>query len=111
MREKTLMASFFIGNMMDSAITTVGMSQQGFLELGMAGRLYYPAGESISLHIAKSVITAAIIAGYALSKKYKPYKFAKWEYVFDRALKIGSAVVWGVNAWNLFNIGLYVAAR
>ncbi len=111
MHEKRLMASFLIGNLLDSGITAASMTQQGFYEFGIAGRLYYPAGEPTTIHIVKSVITAAIIAGYALAQKYKPTKFANWQYVFDRALKISNATVWAVNAWNLFNIGLYVAAK
>ncbi len=100
MKEKQLITSFFVANLIDTLASTYFLAQDGWRELNRLAFDKIAMGEIHELIIIKLTVTAVLIGAYALAKATD----SRLEYPLEISLRLGSLVVWSVQIWNAANI-------
>ncbi len=100
MKDKQLIVSFFLANLVDAISTSLLLTQEGWQELNGLALQKIQMGELHELIIIKLALTAVLIGSYALARSLN----SRLEYPLEQSLRLGGLVVWGVQIWNAFNI-------
>ena len=99
MGERSVMSSFLLGNLAESATTAFGLGF-GLSEKGLVASPLTEQNE-ISFFILKTGVTAVLIGLTALAKD-QGYK--RTGYVLGKTMKITNLIVWGATAINTARI-------
>ena len=105
MKEKALMTSFFAANLVDVVTSTYAHSSLGFKEIGFAADKYAEGGEFYTAAIVSTGVTALLIGSYALSKA----SGSRLSFSYEKAIRIGNLIRWGVNAINIAQVAAHLA--
>jgi len=108
------MTSFLAGHLVDSAVSYFHLAQEGWREVGfLQGSPFILNSQADKIVIAKLGVVAAVIGMYALASEGDISDIkSKFKNGTEIALKVGTAGVWAVQAWNLLNIiGEHVLAK
>jgi hypothetical protein len=111
MKEKVLMTTFALANLADAALTRLGMSMPGFKDINnnpiVPADALFSSTESDRIFIAKWASMTILLGVYALAARHN----GRWKWPAEKAIQIGNAIMVGVVAWNLVNIGLAVTDK
>jgi len=107
MKGKELMTSFFAANMVDSVLTRTSLEIPGMQELQGWASHYFEAGDINLPILVKTGVIVALIGSYALAQS----QGSRLEYPLEKAMKIGTYMVWGIVAWNSVNIAAEVLSK
>lgn len=97
---KRLITSFFLANAIDSAITSLMLTQPGWSELNGFAAAFIQRGDFHTVLILKIAFTAALIGCYALACCLG----SRLAYPLEKTLQVGTVVVWAVQIWNVANV-------
>jgi hypothetical protein len=106
MREKRLINSFALANLSDMVVTGVGLSLPGIREKGIQAEDMFAQGQVSEMLIIKVAVTAFMIGIYALAA----HRNSRYHPAIEKALKIGTVLVWLAVAWNELTVGLTLSA-
>ena len=93
MKERKLMTSFMVGNVVDVALTGTALSMSGFSEVGIMGSGLIESGRLDQAAMIRTGVTAMMIAFYALAKETG----SKLTFTLERSLQISNTIAWSVN--------------
>ncbi|OGM88218.1 hypothetical protein A2614_01295 [Candidatus Woesebacteria bacterium RIFOXYD1_FULL_40_21] len=99
MQERKLVTYFFLGHLIDSAVSYFYLSDNSWKEVGfLQNSPFLELGAMDKIVIAKMGVVAALIGTYALATGLnKPgIKFST-----EKAIQVGTVAVWAVQIWNL----------
>ena len=105
MKEKALMTSFSAANLVDVAASMYAHSNLNFKEIGFAADKFAESGELYTAAIVRTGVTALLIGSYALSKT----SGSRLSFSYEKTIRIGNLIHWGVNAINVVQIVAHLA--
>ena len=104
MKEKALITSLLGANLVDVVTSTYAHSNLGFKEIGFAADKYAESGELYTAAIVSTGVTALLIGSYVLSKT----SGNRFLFSYEKAIKIGNLIYWGVNAINVAQVAAHL---
>jgi hypothetical protein len=109
-KEKILMTSFLASNFADIASTAYALNL-GFTEKGILGSGFVESGNFHEAAIIRTAVTAVMIGLYALTEENQDHLHYKWPYVFEKSMRAGNFISWGVFVLNTAQIAIQLLSH